>query len=256
VLAVGDLSAEIHYHWLLEQLPRLGLALEGLDPSERAELHVWHNGGDDPQRRSVLTELLGVDPARLVDARRHPHVRAERLLVPPFSGHFGWPSAQAQRWLRQRFLPGETGSARRRRLWLGRSPSARRPVWGEAALLEHLELEGMPLEAVDLGKLSLREQAATLAEAELVVAPHGGALANLVFAQQGTRVLELHQPRYAPPYFHGIVQALELRYARCVQPAEPPCLYRELVFEGPLVEPIQLDPYRCAKAMSALLSTP
>lgn len=260
VLALADLSAEIHYHWLLEQLPRLGLALEALGPEERADLRVWHNGGADPARLEALVELLGVEAFQLIDGRRHPHLRAELLLVPGFTGRFGWPSPQAQRWLRHRLLPpqteaqGENGP--RRRLWLSRRPSARRPVWGEAALLEHLSAEGMPLEAVDLADLGLREQAQVVSEAELVVAPHGGALASLVFARSGTRVMELHQPRYAPPYFHGIVQAQALRYARCVMPAEAPCLYQDLVFEGPLCEPISLDPVRCAQALRGLLSHP
>ena len=260
VLALADLSAEIHYHWLLEQLPRLGLALEALGPEERADLRVGHNGGADPARLEALVELLGVEACQLIDGRRHPHLRAELLLVPGFTGRFGWPSPQAQRWLRHRLLPpqteaqGENGP--RRRLWLSRRPSARRPVWGEAALLEHLSAEGMPLEAVDLADLGLREQAQVVSEAELVVAPHGGALASLVFARSGTRVMELHQPRYAPPYFHGIVQAQALRYARCVMPAEAPCLYQDLVFEGPLCEPISLDPDRCAQALRGLLSHP
>ena len=109
---------------------------------------------------------------------------------------------------------------------------------------------------MDLADLGLREQAQVVSEAELVVAPHGGALASLVFARSGTRVMELHQPRYAPPYFHGIVQAQALRYARCVMPAEAPCLYQDLVFEGPLCEPISLDPDRCAQALRGLLSHP
>ena len=255
VLAVADLSAEIHYHWLLEQLPRLGLALEALDPGERAAVRVWHNGGADPGRLQTLIELLELDPSQLIDAREHPHLRAELLLVPAFSGRFGWPSPQAQGWLRER-LQAQVGAGPRRRIWLSRRPTARRPVWGETELLERLEAEGLPLEPVDLAELSLREQAQMLSEAELVVAPHGGALASLVFARAGTRVLELHQPRYAPPYFHGIVQAQALRFARCVQPIEAPLLYRELVFEGPLCEPICLDPDRCVQAVRALISSP
>lgn len=260
VLALADLSAEIHYHWLLEQLPRLGLALEALGPDERADLLVWHNGGADPARLEALVEVLGVEPSQLIDGRQHPHLKAELLLIPSFSGRFGWPSPKAQRWLRHRFLPQRTqmqgDNAPRRWLWLSRRPSARRPVWGEATLLEHLSAEGMPLESVDLADLGLREQAQVVSEAELVVAPHGGALASLVFARSGTRVLELHQPRYAPPYFHGIVQAQALRYARCVMPAEAPCLYQDLVFEGPLCEPVTLDPDRCAQALRSLLSHP
>ena len=261
VLAVVDLSAEIHYHWLLEQLPRLGLALEALDPGERAALKVWHNGGDDPARLALLQELLGLEPWQLIDARRHPHIRAELLLVPPLAGRFGWPSGHAQSWLRRRLLPSPGSREQaplgpRRRLWLSRRPSPRRPVWGEAALLEHLERQGMGLERVDLAGMPLRQQAATLASAELVVAPHGGALASLVFAAAATRVLELHQPRYAPPYFHGIVQQQGLQLASSEQPALTPQLYREFVFEGSLCEPIALDAQRTAAALQALLDWP
>lgn len=258
VLAVADLSAEIHYHWLLEQLPRLGVALQRLEPGERQGLRLWHNGGEQPARLELLRQELGLEPGALIDARRHPHIAAERLLVPPFSGRFGWPAAWAQRWLRQQLLPSgeETPAPGRRRLWLQRGRSPRRPVWGEAALLRELERQGLALEPVELGALPLRQQARLLAEAELVVAPHGGALAALVFAGHGTRVLELHQPRYAPPYFHGIVQEQQLRYARCEQPQVAPCLYQELIYEGPLVEPIVLDSVRCVQALQALIQIP
>lgn len=261
VLAVADLSAEIHYHWLLEQLPRLGRALQALDSAERQGLRLWHNGGDQPERLAVLCAELGLEAGALIDARRHPHLRAERLLVPPFSGRFGWPPAWAQAWLRQTLLPDQLDQpwrpgAGRRRLWLRRGPSLRRPVWGEEVLLAELERCGLPLEPVDLGVLPLRRQARLLAEAELVVAPHGGALAALVFAAPGTTVLELHQPRYAPPYFHAIAQQRQLRYARCEQPLVAPCLMQELVYEGPLVEPIVLDPERCVGALQALMHVP
>ena len=47
VLAVADLSAEIHYHWLLDSLPRLGLALArsgaGADSGWPEHWHLWHN---------------------------------------------------------------------------------------------------------------------------------------------------------------------------------------------------------------------
>lgn len=260
VLAVVDLSAEIHYHWLLEQLPRLGQALASLPAEQRAQVRVWHNGGEDPRRLETLRQLLDLEPSRLIDARRHPHIQAERLLVPPFSGRFGWPPLWAQHWLRRRLLPErpheEEPPSQGRWLWLSRGATPRRPVWGEAAVLEQLAAQGLRMEAVDLGAMPLAQQARLLDEASVVVAPHGGALAALVFARPGTRVLELHPPHYAPPYFHAIVQARDLRYARCVQPADTPALYRELVFEGPLVEPIHLDPARCAAALRALTTLP
>jgi GT2 family glycosyltransferase len=258
VLAVVDLSAEIHYHWLLEHLPRLGQALESLPPEERARLRVWHNGGTDSMRAEVLTSLLGLQACQLIDARHHPHIRAERLLVPPFSGRFGWPPASAQDWLRKALVPEKADASRvaSRRLWLarGRNGSTRRPVWGEASLLQRLDELGISLEPVELASLKLVDQAHLISEAEWVVAAHGGALAGLVFASPGARVLELHQPRYAPPYFHAIVQHCGLHYARCRQPDVSPHLYQELVYEGALVEPIRIDPLRSSEALKALIA--
>ena len=254
VLAVADLSAEIYYHWLLEQLPRLGLALEQLPAGiERQRLRVWHNGGGGRFVAEGLQRTLDLRPEQLLAADAHPHISAELLLVPDFCGGFGGPAPRAVRWLRQRYLgqAPEMPLPPRRRLWLGRGRGWRRPVFGEAATLERLQPCG--LESVDPGRLSLEGQAALLASAELVVLPHGGALANLVFARPGTRVLELHGPRYHPPYAQGLAQALGLRLASCEQLQAPPRLYREWLYEAPILEPIVLEPERIAACLADLL---
>ena len=253
VLAVADLSAEIYYHWLLEQLPRLGLALERLPAGiDRRQLRIWHNGGSSRVVAEGLQRGLGLAPQQLLTASVHPHISADLLLVPDFAGNFGWPSRQASQWLRQRYLDPATAEPCRRRLWLGRGGGWRRPVIQEAATLERLEPFG--LEPLDPAGLSLEQQAALLASAELVVLPHGGAMANLVFAQPGTRVLELHSPHYHPPYAHGLALVAGLRLASCAQPQAPPRLYREWLYEGPILEPILLEPQRIAACLADLLS--
>ena len=252
-LGVADLSAEVYYHWLLENLPRLGLALEALEPDlPRSSLRVWHNGGDGPVVREGLVEILGLKPDQLIDARLHPWICAEHLLVPGFPSPFGQPGGAARAWLRSRLVPPPPGEQPwgPRRLWLSRHGASRRPVWGETECLRRLEPFG--LTAVDPSAFGLRRQAALMARADLVVAPHGAALANLVFAPPGTDVLELHHPDYAPPYFHTLAAAGELRLARCRQGEPPPQAYRFLLYEGPIVEPIDLEPERIAAALKAL----
>ena len=101
-----------------------------------------------------------------------------------------------------------------------------------------------------------REQARRIASCSSILAPHGAALANLVFASPGTRVLELHQPGYAPPYFHSLAAHGQLFLARSEQPQIPPTLYGSLLYEGPIVEPIVLEPERVAQALEALLRFP
>ena len=260
VLAVADLSAEIHYHWLLDSLPRLGLALAqsgaGRYSGWPEHWHLWHNGGGSERVRRSLVDDLGIPPERLIDAHQHPDLKAKQLLIPPPLHPFGWPSRRARAWLRRRYLRPEQRSCRRqgrgRRLWLVRGASARRPVFGEAELLAHLEQQGLGLEPLVLEGLPLAEQAAQIADAELLVLAHGAALAGLAFARPGTQVLELHQPRYAPPYGHALAGMGGLQLVRCLQPATPPDLYSQLLFEAPICEPIVLDPERVATALRTL----
>ena len=242
VLAVAELSAEVYYHQLLELAPRLGLALERIASEEHPRLHLWHNAG-----QPSLLEALGLDQLvpreRWISAVEHPHLQAGELIVPDWIAPFGEPASRGIDWLRERLLPaGAPDGAGDRWLWLGRAPSLRRPVWGEPELLAAAAAAGVPLEAVDLQQLTLAEQATTLAAARVVVAPHGSALANLVFCGAGATVLELVQTRYGPPYFHAIAAHRRLRHRRFEQPQVPPALYSDLFFDAPIAEPIVLDP--------------
>ena len=253
VLALVGLSAETYYHWLLETLPSLGwLAThhpEWLGP----ELRIWHNGGSAPYVQDTLQRCCGIRPEQLLDARELPWIRARRLLAltpAPFAS----PSAAAQAWLRRSLLPPAAAAARQgpsRAIWLRRGGAARRPVFGEEQALEQLRGDGVV--SVDCGGLSVPQQAQLLAGAALVIAPHGGAMANLVFAAAGTTVLELHHPDYRPPYYQDLVTARELRYFSQAQPATPPALYRDLLFESPATEPITLDVPRVVAAVRGLI---
>jgi capsular polysaccharide biosynthesis protein len=59
---------------------------------------------------------------------------------------------------------------------------------------------------------SVSEQARLFAQAEVIVAPHGGALTNLVFCQPLTKVVELFPPGYTPVCFWTITDAVGLSY--------------------------------------------
>lgn len=84
VLAVADLSAELHYHAQLELLPRLGRAWQQLAP-QLPGLWLWHNGGSSPALREALVRL-GVPAERILCAHRHPHLQA----APCSSTSAGW----------------------------------------------------------------------------------------------------------------------------------------------------------------------
>jgi capsular polysaccharide biosynthesis protein len=81
----------------------------------------------------------------------------------------------------------EPGSIRR--LFVGRGDVGRRRTVNIDAVRDLVQSHGFVTVAMD-GR-SLDEQAALFAGADVVVAEHGAALANLVFARPGTRVIEL-----------------------------------------------------------------
>jgi prepilin-type processing-associated H-X9-DG protein len=112
--------------------------------------------------------------------------------------------------LRRRIL-GRTGRTGRgiRRLYVSRAGAGHRRVTNEPEIVTLLEGHGF--EPVLLEKLPFRDQVSLFRDAEIVVAPHGGGLANLVFCDSGTRVIELFPAANIDLYYRLSV-ALGLRY--------------------------------------------
>jgi capsular polysaccharide biosynthesis protein len=68
-------------------------------------------------------------------------------------------------------------------------------------------------ETVDLERMSLRDQIVIFQSAEFVVSPHGAGLANILFCEPGTRVVELTPSGEMHPRFWLIAEKLDLVYA-------------------------------------------
>jgi capsular polysaccharide biosynthesis protein len=199
-----------YYHFLMDALPRLALVEQcsDLPAPER-----WYVPAGLPFQRELL-ELLGLGPGARIDASAVPHVRADELVVPglPAPRELNPPWVVA--WLRSRLLPGVDITGPRARIYVTRGRSANnRAVRNEDTVRTLLTAHGFTF--VDPGALPVSEQIATFARAELIVAAHGAALANLVFCSPGTRVIELFPAGYLLPDYWRLasgVPGLEYRY--------------------------------------------
>jgi hypothetical protein len=78
---------------------------------------------------------------------------------------------------------------RRRRLYIPRRDVRMRRVVNEAAV--EAALGALGFEAFDNAAHSVREQATAFRNAEIVVAPHGAGLSNIVYCEAGTPVIEI-----------------------------------------------------------------
>jgi hypothetical protein len=90
----------------------------------------------------------------------------------------------------------EPPTAPTRRLFLGRGEGSRRRLADEAKFVEHAARYGF--ENVSMDGRTVADQARLFAEAAFVIAPHGAALTNVLFATPRAQVLELLPARPSP----------------------------------------------------------
>jgi capsular polysaccharide biosynthesis protein len=77
---------------------------------------------------------------------------------------------------------------------------------------------------VTLSGMSVSEQCELFSSAEVVVAPHGAGLTNLLFCREGTRVVEIFPPTYINPGYWVLANHLGLEYYCSIAegPSPPP----------------------------------
>jgi capsular polysaccharide biosynthesis protein len=203
VVAITASNQHFFWHWLLDCLPRLFRLL--IDMPEETMIYADQSL---PFQRECL-KLLGVRTDRVIDASRVPVMQARRLTVPC---HQLVDGKQLPEWIlaafRQMAAPLITENANRR-LFISRQDASHRRLRNKnevVALVEQYEFE-----CIQSSLLPVRDQISAFANAETIIALHGGGLANLVFCRPGTHIVEL-LPRANIDAIYRIASSADLRY--------------------------------------------
>ena len=185
VVALTTSSQDFYFHWIFDVLPRIHMAEQagfGNGPFYvRAEL---------PFQRQTL-RILGVIEHDLIDPSKTRAIAAQNLIVPC---HHVMPGRVFPKWsidfLRSRILPhASVARGPATRLYVSRGNTGHRRVLNEPELLPLLSRYGF--QSVRLEEPAFCDQVRLFRDAQIVVAPHGSGLANLVFCQPGAKVIEL-----------------------------------------------------------------
>ena len=210
------------YHWLFNPTLQLLRQMEahGIDRSHATALYLgpaW----PDPWPTYVEQTLNHLGIAAL--PRLRCAVWPEHLLMSVFASTTVCPSPAQFQWLRQQLAPAQAGGGLR--VYLGRAHASRRRLLNERALMAALDAAGFTC-VPDPACLDFDQQCKALAEADVVVAPHGAALSLLWCCAPGTKVLEIHAPGYASPLYARMANYGRLVYAALLgqpkpNPAEP-----------------------------------
>lgn len=196
-LLLGASNSDNYYHWLLDSLPRWKmLQAAGWANYDFVLLHDRPLGFQD----EVLDRLQVPMAKRLRCSKNFVH-QFERLVVPamPFPPEEIPPWVCA--WLRSLF-PGEGSGPQK--VYLRRG-GGRRRLLNEAELEAVLTAQGFV--AAQPAQLLVAEQAKLLSSARCIVAPHGAALTNVVFAPPGALFIDLFHPEHTNSALANLAKA-------------------------------------------------
>ncbi|MFC3570694.1 glycosyltransferase 61 family protein [Paracoccus simplex] len=146
--------------------------------------HYLYQTGDERILAAIAEP--GVDP-RWADQLRSKSLQRKAVFMASYDSSLRLLREHA---LRQ--LPGKLVEERPRLVWMGRDEAGdarARGITGHKALLAELSARGFRVVAFE--HLSPLEQIAQMQAADILIAPHGAGLANMVYARPGALVIEI-----------------------------------------------------------------
>ena len=210
-LILASTGGESYYHWMLDVLPRVGLAEQNGFELERFD-HFVVNGIIKPFQRETLQALgIPLEKCRFFEKRKKAYL-CEEAVLPSLPGPMGVPSAESVRFLRGS-LPADPEKGVEL-LFVGRGKEGHRPLLEVEKIWAGLQKLGFA--QIEPEKMSVAEQARAFRSARVVVGAHGAALANLAFCRPGTRVVELFSPLYVNPCYRSLCLAAGLLHGAVI----------------------------------------
>lgn len=155
--------------------------------------------------------MVGVDSRQILPSRKYAHWSAETLLGVSCLATPGAVTREVVDFLRSLVNDEMKKKDSPRRIYISRNDVRYRRIVNERDLFARLQQYGF--KRVTLSHLSFVEQIRLFATAEVVVAPHGAGLANLVFSPPGCQVIELIPKEYINVCFWALSEACGHNYS-------------------------------------------
>ena len=200
-----------YYHWMIDLISRFALLIHSGIPLESIDKFVV-NTHVLPYQKETL-QLLGIPPNKIIQSSQTNHFQATTLIVPSPLHLEDFRSSQwVCSFLKSKFcLPQfRENSTYAKRIYISRSQASYRQIINEEEMINFLAMYGF--QKVTFESMSFAEQVACMAGAEVVIAPHGAGLTNLVFCAPQTKVIEFFSPEYVANCYWQISHTCQLEY--------------------------------------------
>jgi capsular polysaccharide biosynthesis protein len=202
-------AGNTYYHWLFDLLPRLELIrLAGISLSDIDQFAV--NSIIANFQKETLS-ILQIDESKILETDREQNLICEDMVLPSFPGTTMLPPKWVCDFLVKTFLktPADNGSSYKR-IYVTRRNSTKRRVINQLELDEVLVKNDFQL--IDSAEYDVAIQARIFNQADIIVAPRGSGLSNLVFCKPDTIVVELFPPDEIQSCFRILSSQVGLNY--------------------------------------------
>ena len=198
-LSLGGLESN-YYHFLVEFLARYWIfRCSGIEVD-------WFVVPDHLSFQKEFLAILGINEKKIIRWGEHTSLVADTIVYPGLINNYmrvfqsdglvnfrkKWlPSwlIDLYAWLKSQAVQRIDFPFVHKRIYVSRQSASNRRVVNEEKLLAALRAYGFLL--LDCAEMSVSDQIAAFSGADMVIAPHGAGLANLLFGEPGTAVLEL-----------------------------------------------------------------
>lgn len=198
VAVVTQVAYDNYCHFFYEVLARLAmLEMHGIE-------YDWLYIPFDKKFIKEGLRLWGIDETKIIcPIDKDFCIQADNLIIPSLvlntNNGFRHAGVNAHsytlKYVREKLLDNITDkvdiSKFSKKIFISRRDAPSRRILNEDEIFEYLKLKGF--ERYDTGKMSIEEQIALFAQAEVIIGEHGAGLTNILFCKERTKIIELFQ---------------------------------------------------------------
>ncbi len=207
-------QSQNYYHWLFDVLPRIKLYQPVMG-------HIGHFciSSAVPQKFLDILPEFGIQTDKILLVNNAEKLHFDSLYVASLPGSEGRSPRWAINFLRSVLIKDCPAQSAPKKIYFKRGQQTERRIWNEDSLIELLQ--ALNFDIIEPDGLSITQQISIVQQAAIIVSAHGAALSNLIFAREGTSVIELFSPDYfRTDCFFTLARMLKLNY-RYLQGTKP-----------------------------------
>jgi hypothetical protein len=191
-----------YFHWVIDYLPFIIAA-------KMADKEIKYICSETlTQYQLDSLSWLNIEPELISHS---DWILTENVVLPKRRHLSGSPTIQTVDFLREsyRSLASDSG-LQSSRLYVSRRFSSR-ALQNEVEIEKILEQNGF--EILYLERLTFKEQIQKFASSEIIIAPHGAGLTNILWCKEGTKVVEVTSPSVFNPCYRNLSNQIQLNHS-------------------------------------------